>query len=137
MKTTVIFYSYTGHTKKLAQDMADKENADIYEIKEKKSRSKFNAYVFGSFQAMKQKKSDIENIDIDLQLYDKIIIMMPIWAGHPAPAINNVFEILPAGKDVEVIAVSASGNSSGSSAKVKDDIQSRVGKTITYTDIKA
>ena len=40
MKTIVVFYSYTGHTRKLAQDKATKEGADIYEIKEKKLRSK-------------------------------------------------------------------------------------------------
>lgn len=136
MKIIVIFYSYTGHTRKIAQDMASKENADIYEIKERKLRNKFNAYVFGSFQAMKQKKADIAPINIDLQLYDKIIIMMPIWAGFPAPSINNVIEILPAGKEVEVISISASG-SSRCSEKIKNDIQSKVGKTINYIDIKA
>jgi len=117
--------------------MANKENAEIYEVKEKKLRNKFNAYVFGSFQAMKQKKTDIEHIDVDLQLYDRIIIITPIWAGFPAPAINNLFEILPKGKDIEFIAVSGSGNSSGSSEKTKDKIQHIVGKTIKYTDIKA
>ena len=115
--------------------MAEKETADIYEIKEKKSRNIFSAYVFGCFQAMKQKKSDIEPIDIDLQLYDRIIVMAPIWASFPAPAINNVIEILPTGKEIEFIAVSASGSSK--SEKVKDDIQNKVGKAIDYKDIKA
>ena len=135
MKTIIIFYSHTGHTRKIAQELADKETADIYEVKEKKSRNIFNAYVFGSFQAMKQKKSDIEPIDIDLQLYDRIIVMAPIWASFPAPAINNVIGILPAGKDIEFIAVSASGSSK--SEKVKDDIQNKVGRAIDYKDIKA
>ena len=37
MKTLILFYSYSGHTKTLAQDYAQKESAVLAEIKDIKS----------------------------------------------------------------------------------------------------
>ncbi len=53
MKTLVIFYSYTGHAKTLARNLAEKESADITEIKDVKRPGKIKAYVSGCFKAMK------------------------------------------------------------------------------------
>lgn len=113
MKTLIIYYSYTGRTKAFAQKKAQELEADVYEVTEKKNRSKFNAYLFGSFAAMKQKGSDINPISIDMENFDKIVIATPIWAGFPVPAINSVISLLPSGKDIEIYSVSASGKSSG------------------------
>lgn len=137
MKTLVIFYSYTGKTRELASKKAVELGADIIEVKETKKRGKINAYVVGCFQAMKQKKATIEPIDTDLNTYEKIIIMMPIWAGHPAPAFNNIASILPAGKQVELIMTSGSGNSGGSAEKTKALIKASGCKVTEYIDVKS
>lgn len=137
MKTLVIFYSYTGKTRELASKKAAETGADIIEVKERKKRSKFNAYVVGCFQAMKQKKAIIEPIDTDLNAYEKIIILMPIWAGHPAPAFNNIIEILPAGRQVELIMTSGSGNSGSSAEKIKAMIKVRGCEVVKYIDVKS
>lgn len=137
MKTLVIFYSYTGKTRELASKKAAELDADIIEVKEIKKRSKLNAYVVGCFQAMRQKKTAIEPIDTDLNAYEKIIIMMPIWAGHPVPAFNNIASILPAGKQVELIMISGSGNSGGSAEKTKAIIKARGCKVVGYLDVKS
>ena len=108
MKTLIIYYSYTGKTRAIAEELAKKESADIVEVKEKKTRSKFNAYVFGCFAAMRQKKADLEPFNIDFSVYKKIIIAMPIWAGSPAPPFNNIIELLPNDKTIELIMTSGS-----------------------------
>jgi flavodoxin len=136
MKTLVIYYSYTGKTKIIAEELAKKESADIVEVKEKKKRSKFNAYVFGSFAAMRQKKADLEPFNIDFSVYEKIIIAIPIWAGSPAPAFNNIVELLPNDKTVELIMTSGSGKSSGSVEKSKELITLRNCNLVEYRDIK-
>lgn len=136
MKTLVIYYSYTGKTKRIAEDTAKKVNADIIELKEKKSRSKFNAYLFGSFAARGQKQAELQHFDPDFSAYDKIIISMPIWAGYPAPPINNIINLLPEGKQIELIMTSGSGSSKGSSDKTKALIEARGCNVVNYKDIK-
>ncbi len=136
MKTLVIYYSYTGKTRKLAKETAEKENADIVEVKDQKRRSTIGAYVAGSFAAMKQKESKIEKMECDFGQYDKIIILMPIWAGYPAPSMNNIINKLPEGKDVELIMTSGSGNSGKSADKTKALITGRGCKVIKYSDVR-
>ncbi len=136
MKQLVIFYSYSNKTREIATELAKRENADIIEVKEVKKRSTINAYVLGSFAAMKQKKANIEAFNTDLSSYDKITIAMPLWAGFPAPAMNNIIDLLPSGKDVEVIITSGSGDSSKSADKTKELINQKRCKVISYKDIK-
>ena len=136
MKTLVVFYSYTGKTKVIAENRAKEEKADILELKEKKPRSKFNAYFSGSIAARKQRLSELQDFSADFSKYDKIIIAMPIWAGYPAPAINNIIYILPYGKEIELIMTSGSGSSKGSCNKTKALIEAKGCKVINYTDIK-
>ena len=112
MKTIVIFYSYTGNTKKLAQEIAAKESADITEIRDVRRPGNFKAYTMGCFAAMRSKTWLMEPIAVNLQEYDRLIIMAPVWAGHLPPVINALLEQLPAGKIVSCVAVSGSGHSS-------------------------
>ncbi|MDR2939208.1 MAG: hypothetical protein LBV08_02695 [Clostridiales bacterium] len=137
MKTLVLFYSYSGKTRKLAEELAKKENAEIIEVKEKNKRSKFNAYVFGSIAAVQRKQAEIMPINCDFSQYGKIIVLVPIWAGRPAPAMNNIINALPAGKEVELIFTSGSGNSKGSAEKTKGLVEARGCKVVKYSDIRA
>ena len=135
MKTILIFYSYSGSTKKFAYKIAGEEDADIFEVRDRKKPAKLIAYIGGGFGAIRMKKSRIEPITADLTAYDKIIIMAPIWAGHPAPAILNVFDMLPGGKQVQVLLVSMSGDSSCED-KIKVLVENRGCKLTEFRNIK-
>jgi len=136
MKTLVIYYSYTGKTKKLAEETAKKENADIIEVKEKKKPSKVKAYVLGSFAARGQKEANLLPYDCDFSAYDKIIIAIPIWAAFPAPPFNNIVKALPSGKDVDLIMTSGSGSSSRTAEQTKKLVEDRGCRVIKYLDVK-
>jgi len=112
MKTLVIYYSYTGNTKRLAQELAKKESADIVEIKDVRRPGKLKAYSLGCFAAMRGKPWPIQPPEVDLAAYDRLILLAPVWAGNPPPAIHAVLRDLPKGKTVSVKMVSASGGSS-------------------------
>lgn len=135
MKTLIIYYSYSGKTKSFAEKKAKELDAEICEVKEKKSRSKFSAFVFGSFGAMKQMGSEIKPLGVDLTPYEKIVIAGPIWAGFPAPAVNTVISLLPEGKNVEVYFTSGSGKSNGQE-KVKEFILQKGCKFDGYHNVK-
>ncbi len=136
MKTIVIYYSLTGKTAEIAKSKAKEENADILELKDIKKFGIFKAFVFGAYKAMKQKKADLEPITTDLSIYDKIVIAMPIWASMPAPAFNNVVEILPSGKQVDLILTSAGGDSKGTADKISKHLESKGCKLIGSKDVK-
>lgn len=136
MKTLVLFYSYTGNTEKLAQIAAAKENADIIEVKDNVRPGKFAAYTLGCFRAMNMKPSDIAPIEAELSDYGKIILMSPVWASNIAPPMIRVFEMLPSGRELEVVAVSASGKSKAKD-KVSALLNTRGCKSVRYKDIKA
>jgi len=111
MKTLVIFYSYTGHTKALAQAYAAKETADITEIQDVRKPGTLKAYTVGCFAAMRGKSWPIEPLKTNLSAYDRLILFSPVWASNPPPAVNALLEKLPGGKAVSVKMVSASGKS--------------------------
>lgn len=110
-KTLIIYYSYTGVTKKLAWDLAKKRSAALCEIRDTHKPHILQAYTVGCFRALMHKETEIQPICADFSSYDKLVIMFPIWAGRPAPPIHHVFDMLPAGKDVEIYMISGSGKS--------------------------
>jgi len=134
MRTVVIYYSYSGSTKKIAEEKAEKESSDIFEVKDVKKPGKFYAYTVGCFKAMRGKKMKIEPVTIDFSRYEKIIILSPIWAWNNVPQINNILDMLPAGKKVEFVAVSAS--SGGKKERISEIITNRGCELLNYTDIK-
>ena len=124
MKTALIYYSWSGHTARYAKERAEKENAEIFEVSEKNKPGKFKAFTWGCFASMRMKRAEIVPLTVSLEDYEKIIIMAPVWAGHPAPAINAVFDLLPAGKEIDVLLVCTSGTSS-CEEKVRQLIESK------------
>ena len=137
MKTAVIYYSFGGMTRKFAEKKAAELSAELVEIKEAKPRNIFTAFLPGCTQAMAQKAVALKEPLPDFSDFGRIIVMMPIWAGFPAPAFNSVVEKLPAGKELELYLVSGSGNSLKCREKVEAFIRKQ-GLTLTkYQDIKA
>jgi len=132
----IIYYSFSGKTKKIAEDMAKKESADIFEIKDIKPFGKFKAYTAGIFASIKGKAWKVKPPDAEISKYDKITLFAPVWADNPPPAVNAMLEYLPAGKPISIFMVSASGKSN-----CKDRIESVIknkGCTLeSFEDIKA
>ena len=136
MKTLILFYSYTGHTKKLAEEMSAKESADIAEIKDAKRPGKLKAYCSGCFNALRGKAWPIQPIAADLAAYDRIKICSPVWAGNLPPAVNAALEKLPGGKTVSFTLASASGKSD-CRAKIETAVKSKGCTLEGFMDVKA
>ena len=136
MKDLVLFYSYTGHTKALAQEYAEKKSADIAEIRDIKRPGKMKAYTAGCFAAMRGKPWPIQPFETDIAAYDHIELFSPVWAGNPPPAVHAAIRLLPKGKTVSVTMVSASGKS-GCRAAVEAAIQSKGCTPEAFEDVKS
>ena len=136
MKSLVIYYSYSGHTKKLAEAFAASKDADVVEMKDVKRPGILAAYLKGCFAAMKGKAWAIQPLKIDLLAYDDIVLYSPVWAGNPPPAVNAFLEILPSGRSVTVRMVSGSGTSK-CRERIEAAVQMKVSKLAEFEDVKA
>jgi flavodoxin len=134
MKTLILYYSYTGHCRKKALELRAQLGADIERIDTYRKPNKFRAYTVGCFMAMRQRKEDIKPIRANLKAYDKVILVSPVWAGHPATPFNAAVALIPVGKTVDVYMVSASGKSQRE--KNMDYVNSKGLKLSEYYDVK-
>ena len=88
MKSLVVFYSVTDK-KLVSRTIAKALNATVLEIEEAKPRKvKSLTYLSAGFAAIRDKRTAINPVNVDLRQYDTIFIGSPIWASRPTPAIN-------------------------------------------------
>ncbi|RLF84946.1 flavodoxin [Thermococci archaeon] len=88
MKTLVVFYSRSGTTKRVAQEVAKALNADIDELIDKKSRKGVLGFLRAGYDATRGKTTEIE-FEKDPYDYDLVIVGTPIWNGRVTPAIRT------------------------------------------------
>jgi len=138
MNSIILYYSYTGHTKKMAEKLARTQDATLVEIQTKKRIGKLKAYVVECLRARMRKRAVIQPVTQDLSGYDLITLAAPVWAGFPAPAFNAMVDLLPKNKNIQVIFLSAHG--SGATSKSEDGtrhmIRQKGCKVLAYKVLK-
>ena len=90
-KNLVVYYSFEGSTRLLAETIAQVLNADILEcklIKDLGSKG-FSKYFWGGRQVIMKKKPKLVDFSINPNNYDVIIIGTPVWASNYTPAIRS------------------------------------------------
>ncbi len=103
MKTLIIYYSYTGNTRMVAEILKEKIGGDLIEIKPVVPYSdNYNLVVENAKKEISDKyKPEIENLDIDVQKYDRVVLGTPVWWYTFAPAVRTFLESCDlAGKDI-------------------------------------
>ena len=80
MKPLIVYYSHSGNNEKLALELRDRMNCDMYEIKEKKKRKNLSIL----FDVLTKRNSRLAPLGFDVSGYGPIILLAPIWAGKIA-----------------------------------------------------
>jgi flavodoxin len=89
MKTVIVYYSRSGATRRLADEIAAKTGADVEEIIYTESMSGIIGFVRAGHQSMSQKPAPIKPLKADLGGYDLVVLGSPVWAGKlSAPALS-------------------------------------------------
>jgi len=136
MKTVIVYYSYRGTTKKYSESLSKETGADIFEVQALKRKSIFGVALTECPKSLMQKPTKIQSINLDLSGYQKIILAFPLWAGFPAPAFNNIVNMLPSGKEIEIIIVSSGGETKPENKEKVIALVNKTGSTvINYKDI--
>jgi DNA-binding transcriptional ArsR family regulator/flavodoxin len=94
IRACVVFYSYSGITRGVAEGIRDASGCDLIEVKTKNPYSSFSVYTTGVLHSRKGACDPIEPEVIDVSGYDFLIIGTPVWAWKPSPAINAAVRAL-------------------------------------------
>ncbi|MDD4308519.1 MAG: flavodoxin [Thermoplasmata archaeon] len=97
LKTLVVYYSFEGNTRYIAEAIAKELGADIQELKPVKDlKSKgFGKYVWGGRQVMTKKEPVLQPLEKRPEDYDVIFIGTPVWVYTFAPALRSFFVKYP------------------------------------------
>ena len=133
MKSLVAYYSRTNITKKLAEDIAGKANADIEEIVPKVNYQGKLGYVRGGKDAMRENVIDLETLKYDPQDYDVVYLGTPIWAGKAsAPLYSYIKQNEGKFKNVKFF-ITAGGSGFDSAVEHMESITQKPQAVLTLT----
>ena len=114
MKGIVIFYSYSGNTKKvtgaLSEYLRRKGQVDIIELK---ALDESNSFFGQAARAFIHKRAKIEPANFGLTQYDLVCLGTPVWAFGPAPAMNTYLDKCFGLEGKEVILFTTYGSGTG------------------------
>ena len=93
MKSIIVYYSYSGNTRKVALVLAEylREKTEV-EIIDLKPQDESCSFLGQCRRAFFKQRAKIETANVDLSHYDLICLGSPVWAFAPAPAMNTYLD---------------------------------------------
>jgi flavodoxin len=93
LNTLVIYYSFEGNTRLIAETIAEAANADILELRVRDDikPGAFMKYVWGGREVVWHKRPDLLPFEKDPAGYDLLFIGTPVWAWTFSPALRTLF----------------------------------------------
>jgi flavodoxin len=94
MKALVIYYSYEGNTKTIAEAISKILDCDIIRLIPEKEMTAtgFSKYIWGGKQVVMKQKPKLQEFNRDFSNYDTLFVGSPVWSWTYAPAIRTLFE---------------------------------------------
>ena len=109
MKTSIIYNSYSGNTRSVAEKVHAACGGNLIEVKSNEYSSRLTAYTIGCYRAMKGICDPIEPATIDVAADDLIVIGTPVWAGRATPAVNAAVAALQGCKGKKAVIFATCG----------------------------
>jgi flavodoxin len=86
--TLVVYYSWTGHTRQIAEAVAGEPGADLEEIREVNPRAGWIAYLRSAWEVLRGKAVPIAPVEKSLASYDLVVLGTPVWVGRMASPVR-------------------------------------------------
>jgi len=95
-KPLVIYYSYEGNTKYIAESIKQAIKADLLELIPTKEMSStgFMKYMWGGKSVVLKKKPTLKPFDVNPDDYEMIFIGTPVWVLTYAPPLRTLFSTI-------------------------------------------
>jgi len=97
MKYTVVYFSRTGNSRRIAEKIAQKLSTEAIEITDNMNWDGLLGYARAGQYALKNKDVTI-TIHGNINDADELIVISPLWCGKIAPAIRKLLQTLPQSK---------------------------------------
>ncbi|HEX6612852.1 MAG TPA: flavodoxin [Rhodanobacteraceae bacterium] len=81
-RALIVFYSRTGVTRRVAQSLAKKLDADLLPIEDVRPREGMLGYLRSVLEAENATLPDIVPVAFAPEEYDLVVFGTPVWAGH-------------------------------------------------------
>jgi flavodoxin len=134
MNTLVVFYSSMGSTTKMAAAVIKATGATGRELVDTKKRT---GIVGSGFAAMLGRTTRLRDPDYSVEGFDTVVLMTPIWAGNPTPAMNTFLKnVNLTGKGVILGLVGAGDENPGAAEKMRKKVEVNGGKFVDVACLK-
>lgn len=94
MKTLIVYYTLEGNTEYAVEKIKGKAGADSLKLIPKKAYADkgFKKFFWGGKSAVSGDKPELEDYDINLSDYERIVFGFPVWAGTFTPPLRTFIE---------------------------------------------
>ncbi len=130
MKTIIIYHSYSGNTRSVAENVHAAFGGDLVEVKLTRDYSRLTAYTLGCYRAMKGMCDPIEPETVDVAAADVIVIGTPVWAGRATPAINAAVAALEGCRGKTAVIFATCGKDGGETLPIIKNALASKGVTV-------
>jgi len=97
MKTLVVYYTRTGHTRRVAEDIATALEADIEELKDDVHRGGPIGFVRSGMEARNGTTVNLEPLEHRPSDYDLVVVGTPVWAQNVSSPVRTFLESVDLG----------------------------------------
>lgn len=88
--TAIVFYSRSGHSKRLAQRLNDKLHGDLLEIRAPSYEAQFVGYARAGYDSLRLRDMPIAQAMPSVADFDRVILCGPIWTSYPAVPVRSL-----------------------------------------------
>jgi len=113
MKTSIIFHSYSGITRGIAQKVQAACGGDLIEVSPRTKYSKLTAYTLGCMRARNEVCDPVDPDAIDVSSSDLIVIGTPVWAWKATPVVNGAVASLTGCSGKKAVIFATCGGQAG------------------------
>jgi flavodoxin len=130
MKISIIYHSYSGITRGIAERIQTACGGDLIEIKPRKEYNKISAYTIGCLRARSEEAEPVDPAIIDVTASDLIVIGTPVWAWKTTPATNGGIDALKNCEGKKAIVFATCGSQAGETIPIMKRALQQKGVTV-------
>jgi flavodoxin len=119
------FYSRTGYTRRVAEQIAKRLECDICDIQERHPRSGWSGYLRSAFEALTGREPALREHGYDPSAYALVIVGTPVWVGQAASPVRAFLSHHALGQARLAVFCTYGGDGA---EKALDRLSGRVGK---------